>query len=307
MSPQLRILNAVLRRAVKPMLARTETPQQAERDFRLGARLLPAPPGARLATRTVPGPSRPLRMTRVTCGPAAGEGAILYFHGGGFVAGSAWTHRGLLARLSAVAGVAVEAPDYRLAQEARLPAARDDALAAWTALLKDGHRPDRIVLAGDSAGGGLALGLLSDLCDRGCRPAGVVAFSPWTDLTVSSASHGSNAEADPLLPAGLVAELVETIASGDPADARLSPLFAVFDAPPPVLIQASRSEILRDDAVRIAERLADAGGDATLDLWDDTPHAWQIFGDWLPEAREARARAGAFVRRCLQTGAPASR
>jgi epsilon-lactone hydrolase len=97
------------------------------------------------------------------------------------------------------------------------------------------------------------------------------------------------------------------IVAGNPADPRVSPLFARFDAPPPVLIQASRTEILRDDALRMAERLRAAGGEVTLDLWPDTPHAWQIFGDWLPEARAARTQAAAFVRRCLQTTAPASR
>jgi epsilon-lactone hydrolase len=206
MSRRLDLLNAALRRTAKPMLARTATPEQSERDFRMGARFLPAPRDARLAARDIPGPTRPLRMTRVTCGPVAGDGAILYFHGGAYVAGSAWTHRGLLGRLSAAAGVAVEAPDYRLAQDALLPAARDDAMAAWEALAKR-HRPERIVVAGDSAGGGLALGLLADLGARGTRPAGLVAFSPWTDLTLSGASHASNAEADPLLPAWRVAEL----------------------------------------------------------------------------------------------------
>ncbi len=305
MSRRLRVLNGLLRRVVRPQLARTATPAQAEREFRRAARLLSAPAGTRMEAREVAGAGRPLRMTRVTCG-AAGSGAILYLHGGAFVTGSAWTHRGLLARLSAAAGVAVEAPDYRLAQEALLPAALDDAVAAWDALLAEGLAPLRIVVAGDSAGGGLAFGLLAELSRRGTPPAGVVAFSPWVDLTFSGASFVENAAADPLLPALKAADLVSMI-TNDAGDARVSPLFARYRGGVPVLIQASRTEILRDDAVRMAAALRDAGCDVTLDLWPDTPHAWQIFGDWLPEAREARAQAGAFVRRCLQTEAPARR
>jgi len=305
-SLRLRLLNAVLRRAAKPQLAATATPEQAEREFRQGARLLSAPRGTRMVVREVPGLARPLRMTCVTCG-AVGDGAILYLHGGAYVAGSAWTHRGLLARLSALAGVAVEAPDYRLAQEARLPAARDDAVAAWDALVGGGLEPERIVIAGDSAGGGLAFGLLAELCARRTLPAGVVAFSPWVDMTFSGESFVENAEADPLLPVGRVADLVEVIVEGEAADPRASPLFAEFDGAVPVLIQASTTEILRDDAVRMGARLTEAGCDVTVDLWPDTPHAWQIFGDWLPEAREARAEAAAFVRQCLQTAVPARR
>jgi epsilon-lactone hydrolase len=154
--------------------------------------------------------------------------------------------------------VAVEAPDYRLAQEAPLPAARDDAVAAWDALMAEGHGPGDIVLAGDSAGGGLALGLLSELCARATPPAGVVAFSPWTDLTFSGASVAENAARDPLLPAARAAELVGMIAGADADDPRLSPLFAAYSGGVPVLIQASRTEILRDDAVRMADRLRDA-------------------------------------------------
>ncbi len=307
MSLRLGLLLPLLRHVAKPRIARTETPEEAARDFRRAARLLPAPLGSRRTVRTVAGPGAPLRITRVTCGDAAGDGAILYFHGGAYVAGSAWTHRRLLARLSQAAGLAVEAPDYRLAQEAPLPAAFEDACAAWEAVA-DSVPPHRIVLGGDSAGGGLALALAAELCARQARPAGAFVFSPWTDLTLSGASFVGNAGADPILPAARVPELVAQILAGtEPADPRVSPLFARFDAPPPVLIQASRTEILLDDAVRMADRLRAAGGEVELDLWPDTPHAWQVGADLLPEARGALMRAAAFARRCLQTAAPASR
>jgi acetyl esterase/lipase len=308
-SLRLRFLNAVLRRAVKPRLAATGTPAQAEREFDRAARaLLRVPRGASVDVREVPGPARPVRVTRVRGPAAAGEGLVLYFHGGGYVAGSARTHLGLLVRLSAAAGVPVDAPDYRLAGEAPAPAAFADACAVWDALLREGWAPGRIVLGGDSAGGGIALALLARLCAQGTPPAGLFAFSPWVDLTLSGGSLAENAAADPLLPADRVAELVAAI-RGDVAaeDPRLSPLFAAFPGAPPVLLQAGRTEILRDDTLRMAARLEADGAAVRLGLWPDTPHVVQIFGDWLPEARDARADAAAFVRRCLQTEAPARR
>jgi acetyl esterase/lipase len=308
-SLRLSLLNGMLRLAVKPRLAATETPAQAEREFDRAARaVLRVPRGARVDVREVPGPARAVRVTRVTGRTAAGRGLILHFHGGGYVAGSARTHLGLLVRLSAAAGIPVDAPDYRLSGEAPAPAAFADACAVWDALLREGWTPERIVLGGDSAGGGIALALLARLCARGTPPAGLYAFSPWVDLTLSGGSLAENAAADPLLPADRVSELVEAIRGDLPAgDPRLSPLFADFPEAPPVLLQAGRTEILRDDTLRMAARLEAEGADVRLRLWPDTPHVVQIFGDWLPEAREARAEAAAFVRRCLQTEAPARR
>jgi acetyl esterase/lipase len=308
-SLRLRVLNGVLRRVVKPRLAATETPAQAEREFDRGARaVFRVQRGIRVAVRKVPGPTRPLRVSRIAGRGVAGDGLILHFHGGGYIAGSARTHRGMLARLSAAAGVPVDAPDYRLAAEAPAPAAFEDACAVWEALLREGWEPARIVLGGDSAGGGVALALLAWLCARGTTPAGLYAFSPWVDLTLSGGSLGENAAADPLLPGARIAELVETICGGLPAaDPRISPLFAAFRGAPPVLLQAGRTEILRDDTLRMAARLRSEGAEVRLRLWPDTPHVVQIFGDWLPEAREGRAEAAAFVRERLHTATLARR
>jgi epsilon-lactone hydrolase len=308
-SLRLRLLNGVLRRAVKPRLAATETPAQAEREFDRATRaVLRVPRGARVDVREVPGPARPLRVSRVSGPAAAGEGLIVHFHGGGYVAGSARTHLGLLVRLSAGAGLPVDAPDYRLAGEAPAPAAFADACAVWDALSREGWAPGRIVLGGDSAGGGIALALLARLCALGTPPAGLYAFSPWVDLTLSGGSLIENAAADPLLPVDRIAELVAAIRGDLPAgDPRLSPLFAAFPGAPPVLLQAGRTEILRDDTLRMAARLEAEGAEVRLGLSPDTPHVVQIFGDWLPEARETRAEAAEFVRRCLQIDAPARR
>jgi acetyl esterase/lipase len=308
-SLRLRLLNGVLRWAVKPRLAATKTPAQAEREFDRGARIVfRVPRGVRVAVRHVPGPARPVRVNRIAGRGAADDGLILHFHGGGYVAGSARTHLGMLARLSSSAGVPVDAPDYRLAEEAPAPAAFEDACAVWDALIRDGKEPARIVLGGDSAGGGIALALLAWLCARGTPPAGLYAFSPWADLTLSAVSLAENAVADPLLPGGRLGELVAVIRGRLPAeDPRVSPLFAAFPGPPPVLLQAGRTEILRDDTLRMAARLRAEGAEVRLRLWPDTPHVVQIFGGWLPEAREGRAEAAAFVRERLQTVAPARR
>jgi epsilon-lactone hydrolase len=308
-SRRLDLLNGLLRRLVKPRLAATATPEQAEREFDRGARLaFRIPRGVTVTVREVAGPARPIRVSRIAGRGGAGEGLVLHFHGGGYVAGSARTHLGMLGRLSAAAAVPVDAPDYRLAGEAPAPAAFADACAAWDALIREGWAPDRIVLGGDSAGGGIALALLARLCARGTPPAGLYAFSPWVDLTLSGASLRSNAAADPLLPAERIDELVALLRGELPADdPRLSPLFAGFPGAPPVLLQAGRTEILRDDTLRMAARLEAEGARVALRLWPDTPHVVQIFGDWLPEAREARAEAAIFVRACLQTAAPASR
>lgn len=291
MSLRLAATNAALRAVAKPALARTETPGRARRDFERIAPLLRSPPHLREIRRPGPPP-----LVWLSAGPVAPGRAILWFHGGAYVAGSPRTHRGMLGRLSRLAGIEVCAPDYRLAPEAPFPAAFEDACAAWSLLRAQGLRPGDIVLGGDSAGGGLALALLSRLLEDGERPRAAVLFSPWVDLTLSGASLHENARADSLLPVERVEELVEIVAPGsDRRDPRLSPLFAPFPAPPPVLIQASRTEILRDDAKRMATRLRAAGGRVRLDLWPDTPHVWQILDGWVPEARAALQQAGAFV------------
>ncbi len=293
MSRRLRALNAVLRLLVKPRLSATTDPVVVRRDFERFAHLfLPTPRGGRLTTD--PATGLPLAGA-----PLAGR-AVLWFHGGGMIAGSSRTHRGLAGRLFLASGLPVVLPDYRLAPEHTAPAAQDDARTAWAALIRAGLEPGQIVLGGDSAGGGLALSLLADLCATGTTPAGCIAISPWTDLTGSGPSLHENAARDVMLPAGKLGELCRFALGSHPADdPRISPLFARFPACPPVLIQVSQSEILRDDARRMADHLRAEGATVTLQEWPDTPHAWPLFGNWLPESREAVALAAAFARACL--------
>lgn len=217
-----------------------------------------------------------------------------------YVAGSPATHAATLGRLSRLA---VVAPDYRKAPEHPAPAAFEDAQAAHAALLAQGWAPGQIILGGDSAGGGLALALLADLCARDLRSAGLIAFSPWTDLTLSGPSLRDNAAADPLLPVSRIAEAVAMVRGAlDQGDPRLSPLFARFDRPPPVLILAGSDEVLSDDSRRMAAVLQAAGGAVTLEEVPKAPHVWPIFDGWLPEARAALHEAARFAR--AQAGAP---
>ncbi len=292
MSWQLRLLNGVLRRMVKPRLARVTDPLRERRGFERSTRLFRRPPFAcflRDRVGDVPG-----RWASVG---ASGRGVLLYLHGGAHLIGSSRTHGALVARISALTGLRAFVPDYRLAPEHPFPASLEDARAVWDGLLARGYPSERIVLGGDSSGGGLMFSLLAQLLQGGERPAAAFAFSPWVDLTLSGAIFSENAESDPLLPAAQ-AELVRDffLAGQDPADPRVSPLFAEFPGAPPVFLQAAETEILRDDALRMAERLQAHGAEVTLDLWEDPPHVWPIFQSWLPEADAALERLAEWLR-----------
>jgi acetyl esterase/lipase len=279
---------------VKPRLAATPTPQIARAEFDRTARLLFRRP-PHLLRRVAPG-DPPLHW--ITAGPVAPRGVILYFHGGAYFAGSPQTHEGLIGHLSRVAGLRAAAPAYARAPERPAPAAFDDAVAAHARLRASGHAPGEIVLAGDSAGGGLALALLSHLMERDAAPAGLVTFSPWVDLALGSASLRSNAAADPMLPVQRIEEVVGYVLGElRPDDPRVSPLHAAFPGtPPPAMILVGKTEILRDDALRMAERLRGAGGAVRLEQWPEVPHAWPLFDGWFPEAAQAIEAAGIAAR-----------
>ncbi len=226
---------------------------------------------------------------------------ILFFHGGAYFSGSPKTHGPMLSQLALDAGVPVIAQDYRLVLEAPFPAAFDDAVAAWHDLRGQGYGAERIVLAGDSAGGGLALALLARLLARGERPSGLLAFSPWTDLTHSGESIRANARRDAMLPARRIEEAAQSyLAGADPTDPRASPHFAGFSDPPPVMIQVGDQEILLDDARRMAARLDAAGGEVRLDVWEGAQYVWQLAFGFVPEARAALRDAGAWVQAAFE-------
>jgi acetyl esterase/lipase len=227
---------------------------------------------------------------------------IRYLHGGGYVVGSLNTHRDLAARLGRAAGARVLAIDYRLAPEHPHPAAVDDAVAAYRWLRTQGIAPAHLAIAGDSAGGGLTIATLIALRDLAePLPSAAVCFSPWVDLEATGASMDTNLD-DPMLNRALILHFARFyLGDGtiDPRTPLAAPLHADLAGLPPLLIQASRHEVLLDDATRIAEKARRAGVACDLDLTDEVPHVWQIFAGILPEGQQALDRAGAFLRRRL--------
>lgn len=290
MSWQLSALELWLRWVEKPYLAReTDFVRARVRLERAAARIAP-PPGTRLESR----PLGALPATRVA-GP---EGKmILWLHGGAFCLGSSRSHAGMVAYLARRIGAAAVLPDYRLAPEHPFPAAAEDALAAYAALLAEGVDPARLVLGGDSAGGGLVFSVIGQLRAAGLpMPACALVFSPWVDLTLTQPSLTGLAAREAMLPANRVREIRDFyLAGADPRDPRASPLFADLTGAPPTLIQASEAEILRDESRALAAALSSQGVDVALELWPDTPHAWQLYQRRLPEAEAALDHAARFV------------
>jgi epsilon-lactone hydrolase len=238
-----------------------------------------------------------------------GGRVIYYLHGGGFVMGSPRTHRRMMSRLAHDAGARLLALDYRLAPEHPFPAAIVDCVAGYRWLLSRGVRPSEIVIAGDSAGATLALATLLVLRDSDDpMPAGAVSISAATDLSRSGASHRARAADEVLLTPRFLA-VVDTLYRGraDAHDPLASPLFATLHGLPPLLMHVGTHELLLDDTLAFADKARAAGVDVTLTVW---PGLWHVFHAFvsLPEARQATAEIGAFVRRChaLAEVAPAS-
>ncbi|GMU91935.1 MAG: alpha/beta hydrolase [Candidatus Hydrogenedentota bacterium] len=256
--------------------------------------LLPTPPDVRIEKTHLGA-----RAAEIFTPPTVRSDAILlFFHGGGYCIGSLNTHRHFTALLAKSASIRAVALDYRLAPEHPFPAALDDALAAYRSLVKRGVPPARIVLAGDSAGGGLTLATLIALRDAADEvPAAAVCLSPWTDLANTGASVLTRAAADPLLS---LREL-ETFAprylgSTDPRHPLASPLYADLAGLPPLLVHVGGNEILLDDSLRLVERANAAGVDVTFRLDEEMIHVWHYFAPLIPEGQDAVDHVGEWIR-----------
>ena len=204
---------------------------------------------------------------------------ILYCHGGGYTSGGLGFSKVLASKLTRATGMDTLAFDYRLAPEHPYPAAVEDALTAWGHLESLGIAPGDIVLAGDSAGGNLALVLCLKLREAGRGlPGALLLMSPWTDMTASGESLRGRAGIDPVLTPDYMYAVREAYAGGlDPSDCLLSPLFADFAGFPPALIQVGTHEILYSDAERLAERMLAAGADCRLEVWENMWHDFQMY------------------------------
>ncbi len=225
---------------------------------------------------------------------------LLYLHGGGFIACSPETHRPLVGSLVRRLEASAYVPRYRLAPEHPFPAALTDAHAAYRYLVfEQGIDARRIVIAGDSAGGGLALSLALAIRDAGePSAAAVVTFCPWTDLAATGGSLDENNDRCSMFAGDTIRRAACLYAgSTDVKSPLLSPLYGDFRGLPPILVHASHDEVLRDDAVRVAERAAAAGVGVELRLWARVPHVWQFFAAVLPEARASLADTVTFVRK----------
>ncbi|MFE2887195.1 alpha/beta hydrolase [Streptomyces graminifolii] len=234
----------------------------------------------------------------VRAGAAAPTGVtVLYFHGGAYAIGSAAASVGLVSEIARRTAATALSVDYRLAPEHPFPAAVDDALTAYRALLDRGVRAASIAVTGESAGGGLALALLLAIRDAGLpQPSSVTVLSPWADLTQSGATMASRAEADPALtPEALEIRAADYLAGADPRTALASPLFAELRGLPPLLIQAGGREILLDDALRLAARAARADVPVTLQTFPGAPHVFQGFAPLVDEAARALDHVAAFI------------
>lgn len=227
------------------------------------------------------------------------ERIVYYLHGGGYSIGSIKSHRELVSRVSRATAARALLVEYRLAPENRFPAAVEDALSGYRWLLSNGADPARMVIAGDSAGGGLTVATLVALRDAGeTLPAAGVCISPWLDMEAKGESMKTRVDRDPWIDPEHIKLGAEMYLGegGDPRNPLANPLHADLTGLPPLLVQVGDSEVLLDDSTRLAERAKAAGVDVTLEVWDEMVHVFQAFAFMLPEGQQAIDRIGEFVR-----------
>jgi acetyl esterase/lipase len=233
----------------------------------------------------------------ITTPETLADRVILYLHGGSYNSGSIASHRSLAANIAHAAKTRALIIDYRLAPEYRFPAAVEDARAAYRWLLENQFRPDHIIVAGDSCGGGLALSLLISLRDEDQPlPAAAVCLSPWTNLTCTGESWETNLKKDIMLdPGALIKSAQLYLGESDPRIPLASPLYADLKGLPPLLIQVGSEELFLSDATCFAEQAQAAGVRVTLQVWKGMQHEWHFAANILPEGRQAIEQIGHFI------------
>jgi epsilon-lactone hydrolase len=287
---QQQALDAILRQTAFP--AGSDVSEQ-RRLLKELASAQPLPPGVTVTATALGG----VPAAEITIDGTEPRHVVLYFHGGVYVLGDAVSAAGLAAQIGRRTDATVISVDYRLAPEHPYPAAVDDALAAYQALLDNGTAPSDIAFAGESAGGGLAIATLVSARDHGLPlPAAAYVMSPYADLTLAGTTMDTKSKADPLLSReNLQARIPDYTAGHDPALALISPIFADLTGLPPLIIQAGTHEVLLDDAVRLARQAATADVAVTLDITPGVPHVFQAYSPILDEAATALDRAGQLL------------
>ena len=283
-------LQAILRQAAFPSDASVTEQRLALRQLTASQ---PLPPGVTVTASTLGG----VPTAEVTVDGVDPRYVVLYFHGGVYALGDAASSADLASQIGRRIRAKVISVDYRLAPEHPYPAATDDALAAYEGLLQSGTKPSDIVLAGDSAGGGLAVATMVSARDHGLPlPAAAYLLSPYVDLTLSGSTIDSKHEVDPLLShESLQARVPDYTAGQDAALGLISPIFADLSGLPPLIIQVGTYEVLLDDAVRLTRQAATANVEVTLDITPEVTHVFQSFYPMLDEAVAALDRAGQFL------------
>ncbi len=229
--------------------------------------------------------------------PASNDQKILlFFHGGAYAAGSLFSHRGMVSRLAAACRAKALSVDYRLAPEHPFPAGIDDAVTSYKWLLQQ-YEASQIILAGDSAGGGLVLATLLKLKeDQIALPAAAVLICPWLDLNNNAASIEKIAPKDPVLYKAGLDRAAKMYAQGqDLGNPYISPLFGDLDGLPPLLVQVAAHDMISGDGIALAEKVKALGGAVQFENWKNMVHVWHFFGEKLPEAQKAIQQIGDFA------------
>ena len=283
-------VDAILRQAAFPV---DSTVDEQRRQLRQAIEAQPLPPDVTVTAGELGG----VPTAEITIDGIEPRHVVLYFHGGVYVISDAFLAAGLASEVGRRLQAKVISVDYRLAPENPYPAAIDDALAAYGALLDSGTAASDIAFAGESAGGGLAVATMVNARDHGLDlPAAAYVMSPYVDLTLAGTSMQTKGDADPLLSRELLEPRVADYVQGqDAALGLISPIFADLSGLPPLIIQAGSNEVLLDDAVRLAQQAAAADVEVTLEITPGVPHVFQGSAAMLDEASAALDRAGQLL------------
>ena len=250
-----------------------------------------------------------LKVAWLTPTQSAPGKLLLYLHGGAYIMGDCVTHRQLVSHIARCAGVRALLPEYRLAPEHPFPAAVDDAVGLYRALLADGFLAEDIVFAGDSAGGGLTMATLLSLRDAGDPlPAAACLLSPWLDLTASGETMSTHADRDPWFKPEYMPLVARYYCEEEQMqNALVSPIFADLSGLPPLYIQVGGDEILLSDSTRAADKVKAGGGEVDIEIWPGMWHVFQLFVHLMPESRKAIRKIGAFMRQKFRADAALER